>query len=412
MPTITFMRHAETTANAVNRWEGHRDSPLTERGRRQAAAAGDRLAGMGFDLVVASNRGRVQETTSILGMPFETDPVWGETDLGEWEGRLFTDIVASDGDYLRSIYRGADLPWGRTGETLGDVMARALHAMDLLAERLGEDGKALVISHGGVILALTGGTLAGSAVPWPVAGVLNTSLTTVRVDGARGLAGYNDAAHLGNGAGELHDGWGDGTTLVLVRHGQSEANLAGRWQGRTDAPLTSLGRDQAGRLATAAPPFDAVYASPLQRARDTGRALADHAGTPVVVHPDLVEMSFGDWEGMRPDEIAARYPEMWNAIYERGDDLPRGETGETFAAAGERMAAVLGQIAADHRGETIAVVSHGGAIRAFGAHLLGLGFANRSRLPLLGNTATARIVVNERRTAIADWNLAAHLDSA
>ena len=409
MATITFMRHGETTANAADRWEGRRDSPLTERGVRQAEAAADRLRDRSFDIVVSSDLGRAVATASHLDADFETDSAWREMDLGEWEGRNRDDVLAADGAVLHRIFAGEDLPWGASGERLGEVVARGLQAMFTLADRLGDDGSGLVVTHGGIIQSVLGGVLDGGAVPWPFLAITNTALTTVRVGEGATVLDLNDTFHLRNGIGAVvHDP--PGTSLTLVRHAESEANAAGRWQGHTDAPLTGRGRAQAVRLAATAPPFDAVYTSPLSRARDTAAVLADRAGCDVVVREDLMEMAFGSWEGLRPDEVALRDPDAWAAIYDEGRDLPRGGDGETFGIAGTRVTAALDEISAAHPGGRAAVVSHGGALRAYAAALLGIDFADRHRIAAPRNTATARLVFGERRTALADWNLAAHLD--
>jgi probable phosphoglycerate mutase len=407
---ITLMRHGETTANAADRWEGRLDSPLTARGEQQAVAVARRLHDRSFDVVATSDLGRAVATASHLGTEFETDPAWREMDLGNWEGCNRSDVLSADGDVLSRIIAGEDLPWGGNGERLAEVVARGLQALYTLADRVGDDGSALVVTHGGVIQSVLGGVLDGGAVPWPFLGITNTALTTVRVGEGASVLDLNDAFHLRNGIGALeYDP--PGTALVLVRHAESEANAAGRWQGHSDASLTARGKLQAARLAESLRSLDAVYTSPLGRARDTATALAHRAGCDVELREDLKEMAFGSWEGLRPDEVAVRYPDAWTAIYDEGRDLPRGGNGETFGAAGARLTASLAGIAAAHPGQRVAVVSHGGALRAYAASLLGIAFRDRHRIAAPRNTATARLVFGEKRTALADWNLIAHLDA-
>src|SRR6476659_10216608 len=89
-------------------------------------------------------------------------------------------------------------------------------------------------------------------------------------------------------------------TLILVRHGETDWNAAGRLQGHTDRPLNDYGRTQAKRLAEqlAGDGIAAIYASDLSRARETAESL----GLPVLVDPDLREKNWGSWEGLTSDE--------------------------------------------------------------------------------------------------------------
>ena len=99
------------------------------------------------------------------------------------------------------------------------------------------------------------------------------------------------------------------TRVLLVRHGQSEWNAEGRWQGQADPPLTDLGRLQAREAAGALGTVDAVWASDLQRAVETATVIADQLGVgPVVVDPDLRERDAGEFSGLTRPEIAARFP--------------------------------------------------------------------------------------------------------
>ncbi|HJR25386.1 MAG TPA: histidine phosphatase family protein [Acidimicrobiales bacterium] len=99
------------------------------------------------------------------------------------------------------------------------------------------------------------------------------------------------------------------TRVLLVRHGQSEWNADGRWQGQADPPLTDLGRAQAHHAARALGVVDAIVASDLVRALDTAVILAGELGVgPVVVDPDLRERHAGDWQGLTRVDIEAGWP--------------------------------------------------------------------------------------------------------
>ena len=89
------------------------------------------------------------------------------------------------------------------------------------------------------------------------------------------------------------------TTLLLVRHGETDWNADGRLQGHTDRPLSDFGRRQARQLADelAGEDLEAIYASDLARARETAEIVGEQLGLPVVLEPDLREKDWGTWEG-------------------------------------------------------------------------------------------------------------------
>lgn len=182
------------------------------------------------------------------------------------------------------------------------------------------------------------------------------------------------------------------TTILLARHGETEWNRDGRFQGHADPPLNELGRAQAHELAErlAAEPIAAVYASPLRRARETAEIVGDRLGLPVETADGLREVDVGSWSGLTRAEIADRFPEgsaRWLAYGPGWDD------GETYERMGERVMAALAELAGRHPGEHVLVVTHGGPIRAAHAHALGIPHGEaRRRAGVVGNCGLARCV--------------------
>lgn len=146
------------------------------------------------------------------------------------------------------------------------------------------------------------------------------------------------------------------TELFLVRHGETDWNLAKRIQGAADIPLNGTGRAQArttGRLL-ARRSWDGVYTSPLSRARETAELIADEIGasapSPIA---ELVERNYGEAEGLSWQEIERRFPE--------GVRVPGRESREAVAL---RVVPALVRLADARPGQSLVVVSHGGAIRS------------------------------------------------
>jgi broad specificity phosphatase PhoE len=149
------------------------------------------------------------------------------------------------------------------------------------------------------------------------------------------------------------------TTILLARHGETDWNREGRWQGWADPPLNETGRTQARALARQLrdTPFDAVYASDLRRAHETAEIVAKPHGVPVVADPGLREIDVGSWSGLTRAELAARFP---------NGDRPDGETREQHA---DRVLAAVARIAREHPGARILLVTHGGTMRALRSHV-------------------------------------------
>lgn len=154
------------------------------------------------------------------------------------------------------------------------------------------------------------------------------------------------------------------TCIVLVRHGQSEWNAIGRWQGWADPPLSSLGRDQARLAVAQIGSVDVVVSSDLRRAVDTAAILAAGLGlAPPAVMPSLRERDVGAWTGLTRAEIERRWPGALSG------PMPEPPGGETAAALVERALAAVGELAESHPGRRVLAVSHGGLIRALERHL-------------------------------------------
>ena len=184
------------------------------------------------------------------------------------------------------------------------------------------------------------------------------------------------------------------TTLLLVRHGETDWNRERRLQGHADPELNAEGRRQAEELAArlAAEPPTAVYSSDLRRARATAEVVAERLGLRVRTDPRLREIDLGEWSGLYVHEVAARFPDgyaRWQSQAGHG-----WERGETYAGLEERVSGALFAIAARHSGESVLVVTHGGPIRAAAAAAAGVSYAEARRTtPVVANCVVTRFAV-------------------
>lgn len=205
---------------------------------------------------------------------------------------------------------------------------------------------------------------------------------------------------------------GEATRILAIRHGRTAWNADSRIQGHTDIALDDIGRWQAERLARAlaGEPLHAVYSSDLSRARETAAPLAARAGLELCVDAGLRERGFGDFEGLSFAQIEQRWPEQAARWRRRDADFGPGG-GEVLREFRARTVATVGRLARAHRGECIALVTHGG--------VLDLLYREAARLALdaprtweLGNTGINRLLHNGEGLVLVGWGDVGHLDTA
>jgi probable phosphoglycerate mutase len=192
--------------------------------------------------------------------------------------------------------------------------------------------------------------------------------------------------------------------VLLWRHGQTEWNVSGRFQGQQDPPLDEEGRNQAARaaphlLAAGLSPDDTVVvSSDLTRAAETAAVLAALVGVPLRLDERLREHGVGCWEGLTRDEVADRFPDQY-ADWLAGRPV-QGRGGEDPAQVGARAMAALVDLP---QLRTAVVVTHGGTAGRLLEALLGLGPEHRRAFGPLGNCAWSEMVLHGNR-----WRLLRH----
>lgn len=203
------------------------------------------------------------------------------------------------------------------------------------------------------------------------------------------------------------------TVVYLVRHGSTPWGEDGnRYTGVSDIALSDTGRRQAHRTARALErvPFDAVYASSLQRAIETAAMLVGPDGE-VSIEPDLIEVDFGKWEGVRKADIIAAFPDDWAAWVAQPESTPAGQTGETGAEAVERAINAFDRLAARHWDQTIAVVAHNTLLRLLVVATLGAPLASYRQLELVNCGISIAHIAGDGRWTWKSLNVGNHLET-
>ena len=404
--TITLIRHAQTNANRDQMWQGTLDTGLSQVGFEQLDLLERRFRDSRPEIVLSSDLARAKRTATVISDTVVTDDAWREFGVGSWEGKTTKQIMEETPDLMAAFLAGEDIAPGG-GEQMSAFNDRIVGAFHDLVAQMSDGDHAYVVTHGGGIWTLLSHVLGRNGLATAMTVASNTALTTITVDddGRSQLTMFNDATHLVEPSMQFMP---EGRTVTVYRHGQSEGNLTARWQGRTDSPLTDVGRHQAAQASLNAPRVDAMYTSPLKRARSTAEIIGSSIGVDPVSIDGLMEMAFGSWEDLTYEEVASIDPELFSRVFVDEIDLPRGGTGETFSGAGRRICETISSLAETSDGD-FGVVSHGAAIRAYVVDILGLSFAERNRLPIARNTSMTSVLYAGDRAMLSSYNVAPHM---
>lgn len=198
--------------------------------------------------------------------------------------------------------------------------------------------------------------------------------------------------------------------LILIRHGESTWNRERRIQGQLDPPLSEHGHEQARRVAgrLARRPVEALYTSDLLRASQTAAPIASALGVDALPMKELREIFLGDWEGLRTDELAQRFPEAWDAWTREPnwDVVPRGERASAFET---RVASAVEHLFELHSHGDAIVVTHGGVIQ-IALHRV-VGRPSHGLFPFRISNGSVSIVERRNgRMVIATVNDTSHLE--
>jgi broad specificity phosphatase PhoE len=167
------------------------------------------------------------------------------------------------------------------------------------------------------------------------------------------------------------------TRIILVRHGQTAWNIGSgageRFRGRVDLPLDDVGLAQAQAVAErlADRPIVAVYSSPLKRAVETAHPTAQQLGLPVQPLPGIIDIDYGDWQGLSPAEVARAYPDLYGRWLEKPQRV-KFPNGESLRQVRLRGMAALKEVAICHEGRTVLLVAHQVVNKVLVCAMLGL----------------------------------------
>lgn len=200
------------------------------------------------------------------------------------------------------------------------------------------------------------------------------------------------------------------TTLLLIRHGQTDWNVAKKWQGHADIPLNDTGLAQAEALAARLQkwPIENIITSDLLRCSQTADVIGNKLNITPIADPLWRERDVGDFSGMTGEEAKANFPEIWAAA--NGKGMVDAPNGETFAEVRARGLQAYEKVIASHEGQMVVIVSHGGLLHTLIAQLIQIREDVYGRISKRGNTGLSIVEVNDGVPKLVRLNDTSHLE--
>ena len=201
----------------------------------------------------------------------------------------------------------------------------------------------------------------------------------------------------------------ENTSITLIRHGETEWNLSGRWQGHADSPLSPCGLSQAKALGERilGEEFDFYFSSDLGRAMHTSKLVGGPSGMIAESNSGFRERDLGVLEGLNTNEMEQSQPGAYKSFRNDGPDF-QVPNGESFRQFYDRCANAIEELAQKYRGGRIAVVTHGGVLGAIFRYVLNIPLEAERNFVLL-NCSINRIEKKESGWHLISWGDVAHL---
>ncbi len=388
---VIILRHGQSSYNSQGRIQGRcNDSTLTDKGVADAVTTGQALQGLSLDAVYCSPLQRASATaqTVVAQIPSAPTPVSDdrlkEVDLPPWEKMLFTEVAAQfPAEYRLWQESPHQLVLQVNGQEHRPIASLYQQAQEFWQTILPQHNNQtiLIVAHNGINRALISTALGISPEYYQSIQQSNCAVSVLNFSQGWGsavqLESLNQVAHLGRPLPETKTA---GPRFLIIRHGETDWNRAGRFQGQIDVPLNDYGRVQAGQARDflQSVPIDFAFTSPMLRPKETAEIILQaHPAVVLQTNADLQEISHGLWEGKLESEIAVDYAqelEDWRTQPETVQ-MPEGENlPDVWQRAGQAWQDILSKVGDVN--QTGIVVAHDATNKVLLCQLLGLQLAD------------------------------------
>ena len=354
MKTVHFIRHGETEQNALKVWQGHTDTPLNKKGLEQAKLLSERINHR-VTKVFSSDLKRASQTASFLSSSSILRDNLREINVGDFTGKSVKETYTSNYEIFQSLQNDSfQFP---NGESVQEFKDRVRNELEYIFDQTEEDSETVVVTHGFFIGTIIGLTLGFNTYPFPIGDITNTSISTiVKRETVTQVNKFNDSIHLSKENIDFPAKSKD-NALTFIRHGQTDSNLEGIWQGHIDNPLNETGIKEAILLKDLFKNYDLYISSPYKRANQTLSLITENN---IEISDALTEMNLGQWEGLTTSEILNKYQENFIEALFINHKTKYGIDGESIHEAGKRVENLINGLEKNK----LLMASHGGTIKS------------------------------------------------
>ncbi|TBR59338.1 histidine phosphatase family protein [Westiellopsis prolifica IICB1] len=403
MTRVIIVRHGQSTYNTEKRIQGRTDaSTLTEKGCNDASLVGKALSNISFNAIYSSPLQRAKETAQIIWRSLEnnsdqsivpqTSDLLLEVDLPLWEKMLVAEVKQKFPEEYRIWKQSPDQLQMLVPDSQGNsrkhnpILSLYEQARQFWQEILSrhQGQTILIVGHNGINRALISTALGISPFRYHSLQQSNCNISVLNFAGGLGdavqLESMNQTQHLGDILPSLRPNH-QGVRLLLIRHGETEWNRQGKFQGQIDVPLNDNGRLQAQKAASFLKDVELDFAitSSMLRPKETAEIiLNNHQSIKLELLDGLREISHGLWEGKLESEIEQEFPgelQRWRTV----PDKVQMPAGENLQQVWERSVATWQSVvetALTNQLQTGIVVAHDATNKTLLCHVLGLSADN------------------------------------
>ena len=389
---LLLVRHGLSSFNRERRIQGRNDlSSLTAEGQQQASKTGEVLSNLTIDAVYSSPLKRAAATTDNILRTFNQGlkPIFDEglleIELGPWSG-MTSDEVKERFPRVYNTWKSQPEELtltredGREFNPIEELTKQAADFLERLVKQHSpkKDQTILIVAHNAILRCIVLQLLGQPQQGFRRIQLDNASLTIFNLRPSQ-LNPYDAQLECLNSTTHLNSDFpkkGHGARLILVRHGETDWNLQGRFQGQIDIPLNTNGQKQAkaAGLFLSTMRIDKVFSSSMTRPKQTAEAIIEHqSDLNVELQKELIEIGHGLWEGKLESEIQEEWPEVlktWKNHPERVQ-MPEGETiQEVWSRSVKCWEEISSNLSSK---ETALVVAHDAVNKTILCNLLGLG---------------------------------------
>ena len=423
---LFLVRHGLSSFNKKGLIQGRIDeSYLTDEGYKQATLTGNILNEIKFDQIYSSPLKRAADTAKEIEKCFKEnfdiyyDKNLLEVDLHKWSGLTSKDI--------KSKYKDSYLIWKNDPEKLelkdkDDNTYKPIQNLFVQAEEffknLQEDNKneknknILIIAHNAILRCLILYLLNKPNKGFRKIRLDNASISIVNISESdtffnAQIECLNQTSHLNQ---KIPKKIGD-SRIILVRHGETNWNKEGRFQGQIDIPLNEKGKDQASKASKYLEEikFTKAFSSSMKRPYETAKIILKKNNIKIEKIQSLVEISHGLWEGKLEEEIKLSWPEMLKNWHEKPESVTM-PNGESIKQVSERTISAWNQICnSQQENDTTLLVAHDAVNKTLICHILGLSYSDIWMIKQGNGGITVIDIFKNKNNVLSSLNITNHL---